>query len=130
VHQLFGEEKKWGDLNEHQWLRVECTEATEFCWLNFREQGLILSTTCLKTLSTEDTAQPCSECSNLLKNKVFKNALQRKLPNEENLRSTQLAHRAKMSCEQYAKMVGVYDIVQKATDVHQFLSSLKAITPI
>ena len=119
IHQLFGVETKWTDLNEHQQLRVERIEATEFRWLNFREQGFILSATCLKTLSTKDPTQPCSECSKLLKNKVFKNALQRKLPKDENLRYTPLAYRAKMTGEQYAKTVGVYDIVQKATMVCQ-----------
>jgi len=117
VNQLFGGEMKWADLNRRQQLRVERIEATEFCWLNFREQGLILSTMCLKTLLTEDPTQPCGECSNLLKNKVFKNALRRKLPKEENLRYTPLTYRAKMTGEQYTKMVGVYDIVRKATTV-------------
>lgn len=117
VRQLFGEEMKWGDLNKHQQLRVERIEATEFRWLNFREQGFILSATCLKTLSSEDPQQPCSECSDLTRNKVFKNALRRKLPKEENLRYTPSAYRAKMTGEQYAKMVGVYEIVQKATTV-------------
>lgn len=119
VHQLFGEERKWGDLDERQQLRVEHVEATEFRWLNFRERGLILSATCLKTLLTEDPVQPCSECSKLLKNKVFKNALRRKLPDEQNLRYTPSTYRAKMTGEQYTKMVGVHDIVQKTADVRQ-----------
>lgn len=117
VHQLFGEDVKWGDLNERQKLRVERTEAIEFQWLNFREQGFVLSATCLKNSSSKDPAQSCSECSNLLKNKVFKNTLQWKLPKEENLRYTPLAYHTKMSGEQYTKMVGVHDIVRKVTNV-------------
>ena len=128
VCQLFGEETKWGDLSEHQQLRVERIEATEFCWLNFREQGFILSMTCLKTSLTEDPAQPCRECLNLLKNKVFKNALRQKLPKEENLQYTPLVYCARMTGEQYTKMVGMYNIVQKATDVCQHHSPFEVVT--
>lgn len=121
VHELFGEDVKWGDLNKRQQLRVERVEAIEFQWLNFREQGFVLSTRCLKTSLSGNSVGPCDECSNLLKNKVFKNALQRRLPKEENLRYTPLAYRAKLTGEQYTKMVGVYDIVQKATNVRCLL---------
>ena len=120
VQELFGEGAKWSNLDEREQKRVEHREVREFRWLNFSQQDFVISTTCLKTVSAEDPANSCSECLNLLKLKVFKNALRRKLPNDENLRYTPLAYRAKMTGEQYTKMIGAHEIIRNVTNVCRF----------
>ena len=115
--------KSAGDLDKDELARVCRLEATEFRWLNFREQGFIRATTCLKkSPSRQEPALPCSSCMTVSKDQIFKNALGRKLPKDENLKFTPRGCRAKLTGDQYAKMVGVYDLVRRASDVSCFLS--------
>jgi len=120
--EMFG--KALGDLDKDE-LSVVCrTEATEFQWLNFREQKLIHSSACLKKIPPrQDPTLPCSQCMVVVKNQIFKNALHRPLPKPENLKFTPQAHRATLTGEQYAKTVGVYDLVCKASNVSFFLTA-------
>ena len=81
---------------------------------------MILSTSCLKeSPSQREPANPCSECIALSKCRISKNALNRDLPKQENLKFTPYIHRAQTSSSQCAKMVGVHEIFQKATAVRQ-----------
>jgi hypothetical protein len=113
---LFG--KTFKDLRPGQRKKVLRVEATEFRWINYREQQLVLSALCLKeSPSQHEPAQPCRECIALSKWRIFKNALNRDLPKQGNLKYTPHAYRAKTSSEQCAKMVGVHEIFQKATAV-------------
>ena len=117
--------KPLGDLDKEELAKVCRLEATKFRWLNFREQGFIRATTCLKkSPSQKEPAMPCSACIGVSKDSIFKNALCRKLPKDENLKFTPRAHRAKLTGDQYAKMVGVYDIVHKASNVSRFLADV------
>lgn len=110
--------KPLGDLDKDELMRVYRLEATEFRWLNFREQRLVCATACLKkSPSLQEPAIPCGACTDVSKDPIFKNALGRKLPKVENLKFTPRVHRARLTGDQYAKMVGVYDIVRKASDV-------------
>lgn len=106
------------DLDKDELAKVCRLEATEFRWLNFREQGFVCATACLKkSPSRQEPVMPCSACMAVSKDPVFKNALGRKLPKDENLKFTPRGHRAQLAGDQYAKMVGVYDLVRKASDV-------------
>jgi len=66
-----------------------------------------------------------SACMAVSKDPIFKNALSRKLLKDENLKFTPRGHRAKLTRDQYAKVVGVYDLVRKASDVSRFLSGYR-----
>lgn len=110
--------KTFGDLRSAQQMRVLRKEATEFRWINYREQRLILSASCLKeSPSHQEPAEPCGECIAISKCRIFKNALNRDLPKQENLKFTPRIHRAETSSGQFAKMVGMHEIFQKATAV-------------
>jgi len=110
--------KTFGVLRPGQQKRVLRVEATEFRWINYREQQLILSTSCLKeSPSQNEPAEPCSKCVALSKCRIFKNALNRDLPKQENLKFTPHIYRAQTSSGQFAKMVGMHEIFQKATAV-------------
>ena len=107
-----------GDLDKDEFARVCRIEANEFQWLNFREQGFVRTAECLKKSSSRwEPASPCDVCVAVSKDSIFRNALSRKLPKDENLKFTPHGHRAKLAGDRYAKMVGVYDIVRKASDV-------------
>ena len=117
--EMFG--KALGDLDKDELSGVCRAEATEFQWLNFREQQLIYSSVCSKKIPPrQDPTLPCSQCMAVAKNQVFKNALHRPLPRPENLKFTPRGHRATLTGEQYAKTVGVYDLVCKASNVSNF----------
>lgn len=110
--------KNFKDLQPGQKKKIFRVEATEFQWINYREQQLILSTSCLKeSPSQHEPAKPWRECIALSKCQIFKNALNCGLPKQENLKFTPHVYRAKTSSGQCAKMVGVHEIFQKATAV-------------
>lgn len=122
-HKIAQEEfaKPLVDLNKTELGRVGHLEAVGFRWLNFREQLFVRAADCLKTSpSRQEPAVPCSACISISKDPVFKNALSRKLPKDEHLKFTPHAHRAKLTSDQYTKMVGVYDLVQRALHVRWF----------
>jgi hypothetical protein len=115
--------KPLGDLDKDEFTRVCRPEATEFRWINFREQQFVCAATCLKkSPSRQKPAVPCGACMAVAKDPIFKNALGRRLPKDENLKFTPRGHRAKLTGEQYTKMVGVYDLVCKASNVSRFQS--------
>ena len=110
--------KTFGDLRPGQRKKVLRVEAAEFQWINYREQQMILSSKCLKeSPSRREPADPCSECIALSKWRVFKNALHREMPKQQNLKFTPHVHRAQISSEQCTRMVGVHEIYKKATAV-------------
>jgi hypothetical protein len=109
---------KWVALRKRQRKKVLRTEATEFRWINWREQGFITSTTCLKgSPSSQEPAQPCSNCQALFKVKIFRNALRRPLPEQGNLKFIPYTYRANVAGGQLAKTIGVYEIIEKAVNV-------------
>ena len=113
--------KLLGDLDEDKLTKVHQLEVSEFRWLNFREQGIVSSRLCSKkSPSQQEPISPCSECMAVFKDPIFKNALARKLPEDKNLKFTPRGHRANLTGNQYAKTVGVYDLVRKASDVSYF----------
>ena len=68
--------KTFKNLRPGQQKRVLRVEATEFRWINYREQQMILSVSCSKESPSQcEPAEPCGECIALLKCRVFKNAL-------------------------------------------------------
>jgi hypothetical protein len=113
--------KSLTNLDKDELARVRRLEAAEFRWLNFREQQFVCATTCSKkSASQREPTVPCGACVAVSKDPIFKNALGRKLPKDENLKFTPRGHRAKLTGEQYTKMVGVYDLVHKASNVSRF----------
>ena len=115
--------KGLGDLDKDELVRVCRLEVAEFRWLNFREQGFIRATSCLKkSPSLREPAAPCSACTAVSRDPIFRNALSRKLPEDKNLKFTPRGHRATLTGDQYTKMVGIYDLVRKASDVSCFPS--------
>lgn len=112
---------KWVSLQKRQRDKVLHTEATEFRWINWKEQGFITSVTCLKEIpSAQEPAQPCGNCRALLNIKIFRNALRRPLPKQENLKFIPVTYRANIAGEQLAKTVGAYEIIQRAAKVGLF----------
>jgi len=112
---------KWVSLQERQRDRVLRTEAMEFRWINWKEQGFITSTTCLKeSPSAREPAQPCGNCQVLFNIKIFKNALRHPLPKQENLKFIPITYCANIAGEQLAKTVGAYEIIQRAAKVSLF----------
>lgn len=113
--------KGLGDLDQDELERVCQLEAFGFRWLNFREQRFIRAALCLKeSPSRQQPATPCSACVSISKDPVFKNALNRKLPDDKNLRFTPHGHRATLTAIQYAKTIGIYDLVNRASNVSSF----------
>jgi hypothetical protein len=110
---LFGTSYK--DLQPEQRKKVLRVEAVKFQWINFREQELILSASCLKRSLSQH--EPCARCLALSTSRHFESALRRKLPTQENLKFTAYTYRAQTSTEQCAKMAGVHEIFQRATAV-------------
>jgi hypothetical protein len=110
--------KPLGQLNKEEFARVRQIEAGTFRWINFREQGFVRAALCLReSPSRQEPAAPCRECVLISKDQIFKNALARKLPEDENLKFTPHGHRATLTGKQYAKTVGVYDLVNRASKV-------------
>ena len=127
-HHIIAQElfrKTFKDLRPAQQRKVLRVEATEFRWINYREQQFILSASCLKASpSQHEPAEPCSKCVALSRCRIFKNALNRDLPKQENLKFTPHIHHAQTSSGQCAKMVGIHEIFQKATTVSYCLFPL------
>lgn len=119
-HKIAQEEfaKPLADLSETELARVCRLEVIGFRWLNFREQEFICAADCLKTSpSRQEPAVPCSACVSISKDPIFNNALSRKLPKDEHLKFTPRGYRAKSTADQYAKIVGIYDLIQRASHV-------------
>ena len=92
-HEQFAKSPK--DLDKYEFSELLRLEATEFRWLNFRNQQLIRASACLKkSPSRREPAEPCSACMIVSKDPIFKNALARKLPKEENLKFVPYERRA------------------------------------
>ena len=79
--------KPLGDLDKDEFAGILQLEAAEFRWLNFREQQFVRASACLKkSPSRREPAEPCNACVTVSKDPIFKNALARKFPKEENLK--------------------------------------------
>ena len=88
--------KPLGELDNDELARVLQLEATEYRWLNFRGKQIVRASACLqKSPSWREPAEPCNACVMVSKDPVFKNAIVRKIPKEENLKFTPRQHRAK-----------------------------------
>ena len=108
--------KLLGDVDPDKLTRIYCMEANESRWLNFREQQLIHSVACLKRIPSSQRTLPCHECTAILKDQIFKNALSRPLPKLEHLKYTVLhqssrhphCHERKFCSPRFHKLVKAF----------------------
>ncbi|KAF9481696.1 hypothetical protein BDN70DRAFT_991713 [Pholiota conissans] len=93
--------------------RVLDTQAHEWKWKNDHGNLRVFSTSCQHNVLNTSPSRllPCSDCTLLLKNKVFKNALQRPTPNDDNFKYTNLRFRGDLLGKIYARTIGVKAIL-------------------
>ncbi|KAI0054687.1 hypothetical protein BV25DRAFT_1770662, partial [Artomyces pyxidatus] len=88
---LFGA-KDFSSLSEDDKDTVFAKEEKLYRWKNLPNPKRVESATCQESVmvpeARNDEKFVCSDCLRLLKDKVFKNALARPMPDEENLKFT------------------------------------------
>ncbi|KZV82101.1 hypothetical protein EXIGLDRAFT_567144, partial [Exidia glandulosa HHB12029] len=115
-HQLFG--CTWSSLSSRQKADVRRLEEHSHTWVNRRGVRAVFSTSCHKTLKIPRTqpTRPCEACSRLRNSKAFKVAINRPLPDDENLKFTPEWSRSPELGLIYARYAGVRDLVESVSN--------------
>lgn len=103
-------------LKAAQKKEVYTLQQHEHKWRNDHNNERIFSTECQKTVFAIPSyaPQPCSSCHALLRNKRFKNALARPIPDDANFIYVNYRFRAQFIGELYARTIGLKEIIQTA----------------
>lgn len=76
-------------LTKVQKANVRRTQALRFRWINDHHEERVVSAKCLGTVATKagiEEAEPCTECTALLRLRVLRNVLRRPVPDDKNLK--------------------------------------------
>ena len=113
---LFGfDDVSWRDLTNKQQRMVLRREETLFLWRVSRSTQSIYAASCETIIHASPTAnpEPCSECFNLYNLHKFTVALNRKMPNEDNMKFVPKKYRPTELGKIYLKCKGVRELVEK-----------------
>jgi hypothetical protein len=111
--ELFGLDSQWDDLSASERRMVVCREVSLYKWRMGRGVGAIFASDCLRDVLTPigGDPEPCSSCCKLLKLHTFQVALNRRMPDESNMKHVPKVHRDKDLGELYLKYRGVRELV-------------------
>ncbi|KDQ08083.1 hypothetical protein BOTBODRAFT_119147 [Botryobasidium botryosum FD-172 SS1] len=108
----------WKDLREAQKKKVVKEESAQYTWINRHNLLSVFSIDCKKCILTytEPSARgenpPCDPCADILDDKRFKNALRRKMPNEDHMRFAPTQYRPELLSTIWAMQAGVRQLVE------------------
>ncbi|KAF8166954.1 hypothetical protein BJ912DRAFT_1149772 [Pholiota molesta] len=94
--------------------RVLDTQMAEWTWKNDHGNLRVFSVSCQQNVIDTSPARlrPCSDCTQVFKSKLFKNALRRPTPKDENFIYTNHRYRSHGLGKIYARTVGVKAILE------------------
>ncbi|KAH7929600.1 hypothetical protein BV22DRAFT_1029216 [Leucogyrophana mollusca] len=111
---LSDEDRRWPNLSAERQRMVVRYEQSNYKWLNRRDVAAVFSSTCdgLSLSKTED-GSPCEQCQGLRKLHTFQNIIQRKMPEEQNMKYVPLGYRCADLGEIYLKYKGVRKLIEE-----------------
>ncbi|KAH7910134.1 hypothetical protein BJ138DRAFT_1114345 [Hygrophoropsis aurantiaca] len=119
TYELFPDRDKgdctWANLSRAQQKMVLTREHALYKWRNDRNVGAVFSTRCNGTailLASGDVPLPCANCQALRKLHTFQNILNRKMPDEENMKFVPKGYRCHDLGTIYLKYKGVRKLIE------------------
>ncbi|KAJ7783921.1 hypothetical protein DFH07DRAFT_727673 [Mycena maculata] len=123
ARQIFG--KLFRNLNSQNKKIVADTQRHERKWINDHAQQRVFSTHCKETVvavGVDGTRiLPCSECSSILGNAKFKQAIRLPVPEDENYIYANHQFRNQVFAHIYARTIGLKEIIETAVCVFDSL---------
>ena len=106
---------KYKKLTKAQKANVRRLQVLQFRWINDHHEGRIVSAKCLGMVPTSegaDEADPCPECTALLRLAALRNALRRPIPDDKNLKYTPKECLGTCLSKLYAGHLGLREIME------------------
>lgn len=110
----------WGALDNAQQDMVLNHEQASFRWLNQHGLGAVFSAGCknMSPASNAGVPAPCTSCIELRKLHIFQNILNRKIPDEKNMKYVPKSYRCQKLGSIYLKYHGVHQLIKEVCSAH------------
>lgn len=113
-------ERSYSDLDERERNEVRATQSQQQRWHIYSDNQKIYSTLCTKKVRIRTGTIPvpaCFECTNLFKDKSFKNTLGKPIPKAGNTKFTPKHWIDRSAVEKYGRMSGLGSLLDEYTKV-------------
>jgi hypothetical protein len=115
--------KQYQNLTEQQKNAVRSAQRQQYLWRNHANIETVFAASCEKSIQAREggTPYPCSECTKVLENKRFKQALSIPLPDEKNHKFMPKTLLNETAIEQFARATGLKTILDAHAEVSKYL---------
>jgi len=117
AHKLFPDlpDHSWGALDDTQQDMVLNYEQASFRWVNRHGLGTVFSTDCKTMSPTTDAGvpTPCTSCVELRKLHTLQTVLNRKIPDEKNMKYVPKGYRCQELGSIYLKYHGIHKLIEE-----------------